>query len=176
MVLTKLLPKLFFFAISITWQNLLMFSVTIIHDDGDSGADGVDGRGGDQFYRTGSLLGSVDSLLHCSSDRIETWCVMWPPKAIQPVGGKTRMQTLSDFNPNLHLQPIRRLQTASYCPCSNRSLRSSELLHECHYHCADNRLQSRRTGLLYLTVWLTSQQGVFCSGFFKVITAISSPA
>lgn len=65
MVLTKLLSKLFFFAISITRQNLLMFSVMIIHDDDDSGADGVDGRGGDQFYRTGYLSGSVH-------DRIET--------------------------------------------------------------------------------------------------------
>lgn len=99
MVLTKLLPKLFFFAISITWQNLLMFSVMIIHDDDNSGADGVDGRAGDQFYRVVYLSGSVHSLLHCSSDKIETWCVMWLPKAILPVGGKSKMQTLSDFNP-----------------------------------------------------------------------------
>lgn len=71
----------------------------IIHDDDNSGADGVDGRAGDQFYRIGYLSGSVHSLLHCSSDKIETWCVMWLPKAIQPVGGKSKMQTLSDFNP-----------------------------------------------------------------------------
>lgn len=49
-----------------------MLSVIIIHDDDDNGADGVDGRGDDQFYRTGSILGSLGSLLHCSSDRIET--------------------------------------------------------------------------------------------------------
>lgn len=87
------------------------------------------------------------------------------------------MQTQSDFNPNLHLQPIRappagRLQTASYCP-SVKEVSGPQLLHECHYHCADNKLQSRRTGLPYLTVWLARQQGVFCSDFFKVITAQS---